>query len=535
MIYLDILLINKIYNLMGCDCKKKANPIPIEEMYEDMLKEKQKKLEMDDFDEDKAKELVKSLLSIDLKFYRSQMYDVINLDSKEFRKLFEGDSDYIYNVKNQESFKKLAIKFENFSILLVEWYKKDKKYHVCLKQLWKNFINIYDLLKDIDDEEKLEKKLKSTNYKNWDEEIKEDFKIIIRNSKDMTEKFKVFLQTEFKELDNVIKELKKTETVIEKTEEKEKTKNFCIKDNINMITDKIIEAVFPIYLNKINTNKKEEYSNQSGNSTNSDKNHKGTMSKFKMTQIIKNITSTYITGEIPKDFNLTEALNGMESLVNQIGCMKYLQPLIKDNLGKIINNDYTAYAIMGLSFLNLCYNIISTYTFLDNSKNIIKEFEQRLDNIKKKFRIHKQEISLLPPDDVEEAMRKIEEIRLNFEKDKYEIEILIQDIEKEINNQESQKNQSFFKIFTNIGMMGLNVAIASNNKNVKYGISAIFNGLSAATDATAIIYIRKNIDELKKLLKEAKEEEKKIEESIKELNQKYKDYQLKPAPTAFIN
>ena len=132
-------------------------------------------------------------------------------------------------------------------------------------------------------------------------------------------------------------------------------------------------------------------------------------------------------------------------------------------------------------------------------------------------------------------MRKIEEIRLNFEKDKYEIEILIQDIEKEINNQESQKNQSFFKIFTNIGMMGLNVAIASNNKNVKYGISAIFNGLSAATDATAIIYIRKNIDELKKLLKEAKEEEKKIEESIKELNQKYKDYQLKPAPTAFIN
>ena len=36
--------------------------------------------------------------------------------------------------------------------------------------------------------------------------------------------------------------------------------------------------------------------------------------------------------------------------------MKYFQPLIKDNLGKIVNNDYTAYAIMGLSFLNLCHN-----------------------------------------------------------------------------------------------------------------------------------------------------------------------------------
>lgn len=524
---------------MGCDCKKRAKPISEEEIYANMLKEKQNKLQMDDFDEDKAKELVKSLLSSDLKFYREQMYDVINLNSKEFRKLFEGDSDYIYNVKNQENFKKLAIKFENFSILLVEWYKNDKKYHVCLKQLWKNFINLYDLLKDIDDEENLEKKLKSTNYKNWDEEIKEEFKTIVRSSTDMSEKFKVFIETEFKELDKVIEELKKTQKIIEKTEKKEKTNNFCIKENINMITNKIIEAVFPIYLDKININKEEKDGNQSENSKNSGKNGRVTrikhMTKYKMSQIIKNIAQTYIAGEPPNDFDLKQALDGIGSLVQQFSDMKYFQPLIKDNLGKIVNNDYTAYAIMGLSFLNLCHNIITTYTFLENSKEIIKEFKQRLENIKKSFNLHKQQISLLPSDDVDEAMRRIEEIRLKFEQDKYDIEVLIQDIEKEINNQESKKNNGFFKIFTNIGMMGLNVAIASNNKNVKYGISAIFNGLSAVTDVKLIIQIKKNIDELKKLLNEAKEEEKKIEEAIKELNQKYKNYQLKPAPTAFIN
>jgi len=279
------------------------------------------------------------------------------------------------------------------------------------KTIMENFINLYDLLKDIDDEENLEKKLKSTNYKNWDEEIKEEFKTIVRSSTDMSEKFKVFIETEFKELDKVIEELKKTQKIIEKTEKKEKTNNFCIKENINMITNKIIEAVFPIYLDKININKEEKDGNQSENSKNSGQNGRVTrvkhMTKYKMSQIIKNIAQTYITGEPPNDFDLKQALDGIGSLVQQFSDMKYFQPLIKDNLGKIVNNDYTAYAIMGLSFLNLCHNIITTYTFLENSKEIIKEFKQRLENIKKSFNLHKQQISLLPSDDVDEAMREL--------------------------------------------------------------------------------------------------------------------------------
>ena len=112
-------------------------------------------------------------------------------------------------------------------------------------------------------------------------------------------------------------------------------------------------------------------------------------------------------------------------------------------------------------------------------------------------------------------MRKIEEIGLLFEEDKYDIEILIQDIEKEIKGQQSEKNKGFFKIFTNLGMMGFNVILAKDTLKCEYGISALFNGISAATDATAIVKIEKNIEKLYKLLEEAKEEEKKFKKRLR--------------------
>lgn len=508
---------------MGCFCKRReiVRQLTEAEIAALLENERKKNIKMDDYDEDKAKELVKDLLSSDLKFYRDQLYVVINLDSKEFRKLFEGDSDYIYNVKDQDKFKKLALKFENFSVIMNEWYKKDKKYHVCLKQLWKNFINLYDL--NSLDEEHLEKKLKSTNYKNWEDDIKEEFKLIIKNSIDLTEKFKVFLSMEFKELDSVIKNLETAKKNVAKAEETQKKKNYCIKENVDNIISKILETVFPVYLEK--TQKNEENNNTEKN--------KG-FSKNKLSQIIKTVAKSYITGEVPKDFNLKQSLNEISSLIEEFGGIKTLQPLIQNNLKSIIDNKFTAYGILGLSYINLCYNIVSTYVFLDSSKTKINELEQRLDAIKKQFENHQSQVKVLPIDkveDIEYAMKKIEEIRLNFADDKYQIEILIQDINKEISEQKSQKKKGFFKIFSNLGMMGLNAVLAKNTQNTEYGISAIFNGLSAATDVTAIVQIGKNIKKLNKLLEEAKEEETKIVEAINELSEKYKNIQLKVTPT----
>lgn len=525
---------------MGCLCKRKkitltweddaSAPIP----YYNEKNEKSIEPEVDEFDEEKAKELVKYLLSSDLKFYQSQLYDVINLNSKEFRKLFEGESDYIYNVKNQENFKKLAVKFENFALLLKEWYKNDKKYHVCLKQLWKhNFVNFYDL-KDLDDEE-IEKKLESSNYKNWDEDIKEELKIIIQNSYDMSEKFKIFIKTEYKELDDIIKGLEKGRKTMEKIEKTQKSKNFSIKENIDMIVNKILDTTLPIFLEDTKTKKEEKQESKTKNEKGAKNSNKVELTGNKKLHLIKRVAKMYITGEAPKDFKIDETLNEIGSLVNQFDVKKYFEPMTKDNYKSIVNNKYTAYGILGLSFLNLCYNIASTHTFLDNSKTQIDELEKRLAKIKEKFERHKKEIDLLPKDDIEGAMNKIEEIRLKFEEDRSEIEILIQDIEKEIKTQKSEKKHGYFKIFSNLGMMGVNAVLASNNSSSEYGVSALFNGISVATDVVAIVQIGKNIDKLKSILEKAKEEEKQIVEAIKELREKYKKYQLKAAPLEFTN
>jgi len=84
-------------------------------------------------------------------------------------------------------------------------------------------------------------------------------------------------------------------------------------------------------------------------------------------------------------------------------------------------------------------------------------------------------------------------------------------------------------------MLGINATLAKNTSKSEYGISAIFNGISAATDAAAIVQIGKNLDKLKKLLKRAQEEEKKIDKTLEELKEKYRQYQMKEAPKGYAN
>lgn len=525
---------------MGCDfCRRKKRKTYSEEGYEDVplyknsinstLDNINKNIPSDEFEEEKAKELVKYLLSNDFKFYKNQLFDVINLSSKEFRILFNGDSDYIYNVKNQKDFKKLALKFENFSLLLNEWYQNDKEYYECLRPLWKDF-TVLNKLANLEDDE-LEKKLEFANYHNWDKKIKDEFKGIINNTDDISHKFKIFINEKYKELDDVIKNLQKAKKSIEVTEKKEetKTKNFCIKENIDIITDKIIENLVPVFFNSFNA-KKEKEEEKNGKKQDSKKTE---LTNNQTNKLIKNVAKMYITGEIPKDFDAKKTLNEIQTLVKNINCIKFFQP--KSEIKGFIDKKFIAYGILGLSYLNLCYNIFSTYTFIVNSDTKIEELEKKLNQIKEDYRRHKKEINILPTDDIEEAMRKIEEIRLKFEEDKANIKKLIEEIESEIKNQKSQKNKGFLKIFSSVGVMGMNTILAntSSNSKTEYGLSALFNGISVATDVTAIVKITKNVERLKKLLDEAKEEEENIKKGIEELNKKYINYQKKINPNEY--
>lgn len=522
---------------MGCNfCKRKRltnSPEEINHTIDDEITAYK-----DNFDELKAREFVKYLLSSDMKIYKNQLYDVLTLNSEEFKKLFNGESDYIYTVKYPEHFKKLALKFENFSLLLNEWYQKDKRYLECLKYLWYNFVQIHTL-KDLEDDE-LEKRLSfqcsvGKKYKNWDEDIKNEFKIAINNSSDLSEKLKIFINMEYKELDDVLEAVLKTKKSMVKNEEKQRIKNKNITENLDKIANKTIEYLIPIFFDKLNVKKNEKEENGS-EKNGKDKKEKIKLTKNKTTQLIQSVAKMYIKGEIPEDFDSKKTLTEIGDLVKNFDNIKLFKNT--SEVMNLVDNKFIAYGILGLSYVNLCYNIITTYNFIENSRTEITKLDQRLEQIIEDYNMHYQEISILP-NDVEEAQKKIEEIGLKFKEDQSNLKKLIFDIENEIINQNKEKNRGFFKIFSNLGLMSLNALLAksksNSNSKVEYGISAIFNGLSAATDATALTIITKNIAELKKLLSKAKKEKENIEKGLDELKVKYRKYQQKIAPAGLLD
>ena len=120
----------------------------------------------DCFDEQKARNLVDMLLKNDISFYRKLLPEVHNLDSESFENLFGGADDYDYQVKNKKMFNKLSIKFNNFQVILEEWYK-DSKYYENLKELWTKYPCIENL-RDKNDDKSFEELLNSykINYNN---------------------------------------------------------------------------------------------------------------------------------------------------------------------------------------------------------------------------------------------------------------------------------------------------------------------------------------------------------------------------------
>ena len=95
--------------------------------------------------------------------------EIDSLNSEEFQKLFYGKK-HDYNVVNKEEFADLANKFDNFKIILEQYYE-DNKYYPYIQDLWVNNISIEDLKQYEKNEDSFINILKSmTNkYDEWPE------------------------------------------------------------------------------------------------------------------------------------------------------------------------------------------------------------------------------------------------------------------------------------------------------------------------------------------------------------------------------
>lgn len=186
------------------------------------------KMENEDysFDEIRARKVVTSLLKKDSIIYRKLIPEIEKLDSESFENLFSGDTEYKFNIKNQNLLKKLLIKFDNFLYVLYSWYKEDK-YYKYLEELWIKYPSIEDL-KVLETEKELADRLKSysINYTYWPKDIKESFKKCINDTNGTkVMELKKQLEDNYSQVSSVVEELKLLKSKFNETNEQLYEKN----------------------------------------------------------------------------------------------------------------------------------------------------------------------------------------------------------------------------------------------------------------------------------------------------------------------
>ncbi len=81
---------------------------------------------MTDDNLEKKKECIKMLVKNDIALYSQFLPKIEKMSDEGIQNLFVGDYNY-FETESNNQFKMLVSKFQNFSILLLQWYNKDDK------------------------------------------------------------------------------------------------------------------------------------------------------------------------------------------------------------------------------------------------------------------------------------------------------------------------------------------------------------------------------------------------------------------------
>lgn len=482
-------------------------------------------MDISDFNEAQARELVNLLLSNDIKVYRKLLPEIENLNSEDFENLFNGNYNYEFNVKNKKNFKNLCIKFDNFHQILEEWYEEQKYYKYLIK-LWSKYPCIEDLKYKEEDELKKILLSYSINYDEWPSDIKTQFKILI-SSTDNTKAFelKKLIEDKFAQLNCVLDDL----VLFQKQIKNQGKENNIYEKNSELLLVNIVSTlVVPLamYFGNQNIQEKEIKAAK-----------KYICNNLTDQRTIKKVTKNFITclknnytGKL--SFNDSNIINNKYRVLDleyddffddecfninfENGNVKMLEGIKKVKAFFKSKMVYGLHA--ALSFLNLgwsVYNLTQTYKGYEQ----VKKYNIDLEEIVSQFNIHKNEIGILP-NDLKEATERIKNVLGKIRNDQKNLRDLIEKIEKSINFQESQKKKSLIGLGVS-GFLGVTGAIGGlitfNGTSIVYGISSVANIFSAIAHTSNLIMAKNIIGQLKKTLDKAHEEEKKIEQQIDNL------------------
>jgi hypothetical protein len=499
------------------------------------------------------RKLAEFLISNDFNIFKKHLEQVKQLSDEDFYELFKGNTNHNFNVPNKREFKELAQKFDDNYELISNYYNNEE-YYDNIKKIWR--LNILQKLKEEEDFSKKEEIMKKIdlNQNEWDKEFKEYFYSIImqKSEKPYGERIKNYIQADYGNFDDLIKNVNKCKKNVEKSEESHCNK--VLKANLDTTASKLISKFLPLFLKNFEEEirkmpdelrKKEEQNaydrikdmivNESDRNklikevekiyakeiTQSQKENAtfGFVSEFEELKIL----SIKFTEQEEKEWGIFE--DDEEILdFKEVGFSDKAQVFFKNNAIK--------HAYLGLSLANLTYSLLHLgQTFMNKEilNNLNKKYKAELDRIENNFRKHQSKVEIIP-DDIDEAIEKIIELGKIFQADLDEINELISNIENDILGVQTEKNKSIFNAIGSglgglLGIVGM--AYTEGNDRKEYAGGTLADILALIANCSDISVQQKIINDLKTNRDRANNLKKEIEKEIDKLRQKFEALKCK--------
>ena len=486
------------------------------------------------------RKMAEFLLNSDLNIFKRHLPEVKKLNDEEFNELFEGNTEYKFNVLNEREFRQLAQKFQDNKEILIQFYGNEE-YYSCILQIWRP--NILQSLKGAESQQKKDEILRrhKIDISQWDDNFRDDFTIIINTPpiEDLlAQRFKNYIQADYGDFDELIKNVDRCKKKVQNDEESHCNKT--LRANLETSMSKVIKDMIPTYLKNLEKELPNIYSQVK------DKEKENAirdildsgLRKENEKKLIDKVKKIYEKQEFdPLSFDFNKESNKIKELGEKFNRESYATYAfgedkvvfrgtdISEKVEVIFSNKIVKDAVLGLSMANLTYSVSHLNQTLMNYNQFSEQFKNRIDIIRKNFYKHQSEVKIIDDEeDVDILIEQISAIGQKFNQDLSDVSELIDEIKDAINNVQTEKNKTIFNMVLSggglvVGVVGMSVT--KGNDSIDYAKASAAQVFSLISNAVDIHTQNKALKKFSDYLNEAENLRSKINEEIDKLRKKF--------------
>ena len=166
-----------------------------------------------------------------------------------------------------------------------------------------------------------------------------------------------------------------------------------------------------------------------------------------------------------------------------------------------------------------------------NYNQFSQKFKERLDEIKKKFQIHKNNVKIIDDYmDIDVAIEQIIQCGKDFQSDLLEVEELINEIKDAINGIRNDRSNTISNMISSGGSLLLGIFGMINTKGAdrtEYAAASLGDFIAIIANGVDIHMQNKSIEEFMHYMDEANNLKKQINEEIDKLRNRYQELSMR--------